>query len=293
MPLVKSLSVGHGDMYYINHGSDNFTVIDCCLSDDNQDRITSEIKSLSSANGITRFISTHPDEDHIKGLDFFEMKVGIYNFYCVQNAATKVDESESFQHYCGLRDGGKAFFIYKGCQRKWMNLSDDTRHTSGIEILWPDRSNTDFQSALEEASEGLTFNNISPVIRYSVQDNASMLWLGDLETGFMESIEGDIALHKTQVVFAPHHGRNSGKIPNSWLDKLRPKLIVIGEAASRHLNYYTGYNIITQNRAWDITFDFDDQVDIYVDNPDYTPQSGFLSDKGKSKYKHYIGTLSV
>ena len=32
MSIVKSLSVGNGDMFYIQHNSDNFTVIDCFLS---------------------------------------------------------------------------------------------------------------------------------------------------------------------------------------------------------------------------------------------------------------------
>jgi len=36
MSKVKSFSVGDGDMFYIKHGSDNFTTIDCCLSDDNK-----------------------------------------------------------------------------------------------------------------------------------------------------------------------------------------------------------------------------------------------------------------
>ena len=29
MSIVKSFSVGEGDMYYIVHNTDNFTVIDC------------------------------------------------------------------------------------------------------------------------------------------------------------------------------------------------------------------------------------------------------------------------
>lgn len=29
MAIVKSLAVGNGDMFYIQHGSDNFTTIDC------------------------------------------------------------------------------------------------------------------------------------------------------------------------------------------------------------------------------------------------------------------------
>jgi hypothetical protein len=30
MSIVKSFSVGDGDMFYIKHNSDNFTTIDCC-----------------------------------------------------------------------------------------------------------------------------------------------------------------------------------------------------------------------------------------------------------------------
>ena len=36
MSVIKSFSVGDGDMFYINHGSDNFTIIDCCYEDENQ-----------------------------------------------------------------------------------------------------------------------------------------------------------------------------------------------------------------------------------------------------------------
>jgi beta-lactamase superfamily II metal-dependent hydrolase len=112
---------------------------------------------------------------------------------------------------------------------------------------------------------------MSAVIRYAMADGASFLWLGDLETDFMEEITDDIYLTKTTVVFAAHHGRKSGKIPDAWLEKLDPQLIVIGEAPSRHLHYYTGYQIITQNKAGNITFDLeDDKVHIYSSNPDYS-----------------------
>ena len=43
MSIVKSLSVGNGDMFYIQHNSDNFTVIDCFLSDENKKTIMDEI----------------------------------------------------------------------------------------------------------------------------------------------------------------------------------------------------------------------------------------------------------
>lgn len=45
MPVVKSYSVGNGDTFYIQHGSDNFTIIDCCLSDDNYQAIIEDLRS--------------------------------------------------------------------------------------------------------------------------------------------------------------------------------------------------------------------------------------------------------
>ena len=48
MSIVKSLSVGNGDMFYIQHNSDNFTVIDCFLSDENKKTIMDEIISKST-----------------------------------------------------------------------------------------------------------------------------------------------------------------------------------------------------------------------------------------------------
>ena len=119
MSIIKSFSAGNGDMFYINHNSDNFTTIDCCYEDDDsRDENFGEIKTLASNKGVSRFISTHPDEDHILGLLDFCSTVGIVNFYCVKNEATKTDESESFKKYCELRDSDKAFYLHKGCSRK-------------------------------------------------------------------------------------------------------------------------------------------------------------------------------
>ena len=43
MSIVKSISVGNGDMFYIKHGSDSFTTIDCCMTDENKESIMDEI----------------------------------------------------------------------------------------------------------------------------------------------------------------------------------------------------------------------------------------------------------
>ncbi len=255
MSIIKSFAVGNGDMFFIDHGSDNFTMIDCCLNDDNKGRILTEIKTRRAKKSIARFISTHPDEDHVRGLGYLESVIGIENFYCVKNAATKDEETESFNKYCELRDDPKkAFYIYKGCSRKWMNANDDERGSSGINILWPDVNNADFKAELEAVKEGFSPNNISAVIKYSLTDGATVLWMGDLETYFMEAVEANLVLPSVDILFAPHHGRDSGKIPASMLQKMTPKIIVVGEAPSQHLHYYPGYNTITQNRAGDLVF---------------------------------------
>ena len=37
MSIIKSISVGNGDMFYIKHGSSNFTIIDCNIDETNKD----------------------------------------------------------------------------------------------------------------------------------------------------------------------------------------------------------------------------------------------------------------
>jgi beta-lactamase superfamily II metal-dependent hydrolase len=283
MSTVKSFAVGNGDMFYIAHNTDNFSIIDCCLSDDNKERIVDEIISRRKDKGITRFISTHPDADHFRGIEYLDRKLSLVNFYCLRNSATKEEKTDDFLHYCGLRDDpDKAFYIKQGSIRRWMNKADEERKHSGIHVHWPDRDNRHFKEALEIAEDGGSPNNISAVIRYSVKDGGSFLWMGDLETDFMEKIATDFKWPKTDIVFAAHHGRYSGRIPHSILDQLKPKIIVLGEAPSRHLNYYGGYDTLTQNSAGDLTFEcYDDKkVHIFASEAAYT--ADFLDDEDVS-----------
>ncbi len=118
MAIVKSYSVGNGDMFSIRHNSDNFTQIDCCLCAYAAENQIADLKEQSKGKGISRFISTHPDQDHLQGIELLDAEMPIHNFYVVKNQATKSDETESFKHYCKLRDDlTKAFHIFKGVTR--------------------------------------------------------------------------------------------------------------------------------------------------------------------------------
>jgi beta-lactamase superfamily II metal-dependent hydrolase len=278
MSKIKSYSVGSGDMFYISHNSDNFTTIDCCLSDDNKDRIIDEIAIKSTCKTIKRFISTHPDEDHIAGLVDYDDRFGILNFYRVNNDTIKNGtETEDFKRYKALRDDSlKSFELQKDCKRKWMNVSGDGRDHSGLHCLWPIKDNEKYKAALESSSKGCSPNNISPVILYLV-GNYSFLWMGDMETDMQEEFSKDVTNGHTTIVFAPHHGRKSGHIPPSLMDILTPSLIIVGEAPSEELDYYSGYNTITQNTAGDILFETNgDYLDIFVSQEGYNKNDGMV-----------------
>ena len=297
MSLIKSIAVGNGDMFYIKHGSSNFTIIDCNMDDTNKEIITDEIISESSKKDIKRFISTHPDEDHIHGLKYLDDKIGILNFYCVANEATKDDETEDFKRYKELRDSEKkAFYIYKGCSRCWMNQNDEEKKygSSGINILWPITENKYYKAELANVKNGESPNNISPIIKYSLNDGVTVLWFGDLENSFMEKIKNTIELPEADIIFAPHHGRKSGKIPKEWMDSINPKIVVIGEAPSEKIDYLSDYNTITQNTAGDIVLDCDSGiVDIYVTNENYSVEFLENHEKADNYNATYIGTLKL
>jgi len=300
MSVVKSFSVGEGDMFYIRHGSDNFTVIDCCNYDEGRNANTElfidhldEIKKMIKDDDITRFISTHPDDDHISGLCDYDDIIGITNFYCVENNATKEKTSFDFIKYCFLRDDDKAFFLEKGCSRRWLNKKSYKRHSSGICCLWPITTNKYYKEALEKAENGESPNNISPILVYST-NGIKFMWMGDIEEDFLEKVKYNIDFQEVTILFAPHHGRDSGKIPEDVLRVLNPKIIIIGEAPSEDLNYYSGYNTITQNSAGDIAFESDEYgVHIYVGNRKYSVD--YLTDyELNNNYGcYYIGTLEV
>lgn len=305
MSIIKSFFVGKGDMFYINHNSDNLSIIDCYLLSDSlpenrPQEIIDEIKKIKKSKTITRFISTHPDKDHYGGLDDLDDALGIINFYCVKNKATKSDTSKSFERYCMLRDSDKAFYIEKGSTRKWMNENGEGDSgidygSSGINILWPDPSDENFKEELKEASKGGECNNISPIITYSANNHTTATWMGDLENEFMEKIKDKVSLPKTNILFAPHHGRSTSKVPSEWIEALDPDIIVMGNCESKHSDYssYSKYNKIRQNSAKDITFEIlKNEIHVYCSNENY--EIDFLDKRPDKTYnKTYKGTLNI
>ena len=116
---------------------------------------------------------------------------------------------------------------------------------------------------------------------------------GGSQNGFYGNIKDDVTIDAANILFAPHHGRDSGKMPEEWLKKMNPQIVIIGEAPSDDLNYYEGYNTITQNTAEEIILEcVSGKTHIYVLNYNYSVD--FLDDENMpDTYGKYIGTLNV
>ena len=54
MVKIKSFSTNNGDMFYIKHSSDNFTIIDCCIDEENKNSILNELINESKYKGIEK-----------------------------------------------------------------------------------------------------------------------------------------------------------------------------------------------------------------------------------------------
>lgn len=314
MSIVKSYSFPEGDirgdMFYIKHNSRNFTVIDCYLKDGDgknarRDEIIKEIK-YESVDRTCRFISTHPDNDHIAGIEHLDDKWPITNFYAVYNNRPTDDNDASLTRYRHLL-AHKNFAIKRGIRRAWLNEETYENGSSGIEFLWPDVNSEKFRHALKLVSEGKEINNICPIFTYKVKGGATYMWMGDLETEMQQAYYDEFKnnIPQVDILFQPHHGRKSGTVPNDLLEALKPKLIIIGNAPSEHIDYGDSRQTITQNAAGDIRFENDDkEVHIYTKNEINNKPTCLKAKQGKRNitrtfYGHsivdwyYAGTLTI
>ena len=275
MSIVKSFSFPKGDIrgdtFYIKHGVSSFTVIDCYLlsnsnneENNRQQEIIDEIVEQSEGR-VRRFISTHPDNDHIAGIEELFKRWSTTNFYAVDNEIPKDKSKSSLTKYLELKNNHN-FAIKRGIKRCWLNDSNDEHKSSGINFQWPILSNKKFKEALDKVSQGQNVNDICPIFTYSIDGGAKYMWMGDLETEMQQAYYDECSANipRVNILFQPHHGRKSASVPENLLNALDPQLIIIGNAPYEYIDYGDSRMTITQNTAGDIIFVNDDgYVHIY------------------------------
>lgn len=269
MAKIHFLNVDEGDCSIIQHDNGSVTMIDICcgnIQEKIQPFTTYVQMSTFSAKGnfnqkayptnpveylkrkgiksIFRYIQSHPDMDHMDGLKRLNDSIRIVNFWDTANTKQQdFDQNgksgrylkEDWECYQSLRkskDGPKALFYYDGSTNKYYAEDDKGKLTDDyLRILAPT------PGLLEASEKAKDWNDSSYVILYSIQGR-KILFCGDAEMGTINHLTqkhlSEIA--DIDVLIAPHHGRDSDK-DFTFLDVMKPKLTLIGNAKSAHLAY--------------------------------------------------------
>ncbi len=309
MAIIHFLNVLEGDCNIIQHDSKRVTVIDISngyndydtdeeiavknsqLRKDMYDRtqVPSDKKDYKQKKtpdnpifylkekgikNIFRFIVTHPDMDHLDGIkDLFD-EFNIYNIWDTDNKKEISDKAssggyniEDWKYYKSIRDGKinpcNRLKYYSGNSNLYYNQDD-------IEILSPTIS------IVENCNEYENWNDSSYVFLFTPKKvdggNWKILFAGDSEDITWEHILKNHSekVENIDVLFAPHHGRDSGR-NFDFLKILTPTITLFGNASSNHLAYSKYPEIrITNNQAGYVILDVTaDHIQIFVKNYEF------------------------
>jgi competence protein ComEC len=230
------------------------------------------LKKLGIKN-IFRFIISHPDMDHLDGVRDFYQEFAITNTWDTNNDKMLNGEgsgrfnSEDWEFYANLRAGGyqhtKRLTLYSGA-------AGDYYSTDHLHVLAPT------PALVKSGNESGDYNDLSYAVLYTPPKANGGIWkilfAGD---GCDRTWEHIIANHRDlvsniDVLMAPHHGRGSNR-DFGFLDILKPKLTLMGNASSTHLAYesYRGIRL-TNNQAGYVVIDINaDGLDVYVKNKEF------------------------
>ncbi|MGI6491375.1 MAG: ComEC/Rec2 family competence protein [Pelotomaculum sp.] len=296
MSTIHFLNVKEGDSTWIKHNSGRISLIDV-FNASKVEEIKKEtifeaaqrvrgnfgqknypvnpIQYLQDFNvqDIFRFILTHPDMDHMGGIkDLFDT-ISVSNFWDTANNKEKPDFTDS-QHneadwdfYQSVREkevlGITVLNLYSGATGKFYN-QDESKNPGGdgLYILAPTNE------LVNAANESGDYNDCSYVLLYKTADR-KIVFGGDSHDKTWEHIldKHKDSVKDVDVLFAPHHGRDSGR-SYEFLDVLKPKITYFGNAKSENLAYKAWYNrgleYITNNQANCIITDIGASINIYV-----------------------------
>jgi len=230
-------------------------------------------------NSIHRFILSHPDMDHMDGLDaLFEAKA-VANYWDSGVRRKKPDfngqgryNEEDWERYesilAGTESGLTVLEKLDGARFEYANRPEGA--SDGLFILAPDKE------LVEGAGEHT--NDASYVVLYRTSEK-KILMPGDAHDNtwdfVLENYPDQVA--DCSILVAPHHGRDSD-MDFSFLKTVNPKLVLMGCAASSDLAYdkYRNYETLTNNQAGNVVAETTSAgtMDVYVQNEAFAKAAG-------------------
>lgn len=288
MSKIHFLNVLEGDCNIIEHDSGRVTIIDVSNASNDIQTIQEQIVRASAARAemlqrtkvpvgkkdyyqkkepdnpisylknlnvqsIFRFIITHPDMDHLDGIRDLYEDFTITNTWDTNNTKTCDMANfgggynpEDWIFYERLRNGKftdtKRMTIYSAQSRDYWNADN-------IHVLAPT------PELLKYANEVEDWNDSSYVLLYTPPKQGGGYWkilfAGDSHDRSWDYIIRNYSevVKNVDVLMAPHHGRDSGR-NYDFLNILKPKVTLFGNASSQHLAYSQYPEIrITNNQA--------------------------------------------
>ena len=208
---------------------------------------------------VFRFILTHPDMDHMGGIEDFFNTFNPTNFWDTNNKK-KMGSFEGSPHkesdwdfYKNLRKGSDynpiRLELLSGSKGKYYNQNEDGSCCgNGLFIL------ATTKELLKAANDTDDYNDCSYVILYRPPNGAKVIIAGDSHDKTWEHIleNWESEVKDCDVLLAPHHGRDS-KRSYKFLDILKPKVTFFGIAKSDHLGYSAwsnrGLQVFTNNQG--------------------------------------------
>jgi competence protein ComEC len=218
-----------------------------------------EYLSQFNIDSVFRFILTHPDMDHMDGIEDFFNIFKPANFWDSNNNCNKDDfkdgkyKESDWLFYKALRDGKSKvqtnrLTLHSNAVGKSYNRNNDSsKGGDGLYILSPTKE------LVDEANESEDYNDASYVLLYR-SNGGKILLAGDSNDKTWEYLlkEHKEDIKDVDVLLAPHHGRKSDR-SFEFLDIVNPTITFFGNANSTDLAYDAWNNrkldFITNNQA--------------------------------------------
>jgi beta-lactamase superfamily II metal-dependent hydrolase len=282
MVEIYFLNVGHGDCSIIKHNSGRITMIDINNADsydkeseqellesfdlrqtsilwDPMYRLREKGYAIQTTNpieffkknfqneNIFRYIQSHPDLDHMRGLgELSKTGISIINFWDTENDRSIEEEmteydKESWEEYQRYRMGRgvrSVLKLYRGSKGIYYNQEPvGVPPGDGLEILSPTKGIANGANELQK------WNNLSYVLRLAYKGKR-IIFAGDAEKevwdDLVDQYDSDL---KCDVLKASHHGRDTGYHAEA-LKRMNPRYAIVSvgkkpenDASNKYRNY--------------------------------------------------------
>jgi competence protein ComEC len=198
---IHVIDVGQGDAMLIQTPSKKNILIDG--GDENADHMVKSYLRKKWVKSIDLIIATHPDSDHIGGLDNVVDAFDVKSIYMTE----KSSDSESYIN------------LIKSCKNKnldiqYLNREDNLNieNELSLQVLSPSNINDE--------------NNLASIVLYMKYKDNEFILTGDSEKENEQEILNTYDINDVDFLKVAHHGSNTSSSPE-FISKISPDISVI------------------------------------------------------------------